>query len=116
MLPSEVYDESSLFVFGPDCLLIAQCLVPPPITVPRRGTIGVGEVAEALSSPTEARNFANRISALIKGSTREERVRIEEARDRADCAEAVNSARYGKLDSNIHTYICILLIWTHRAA
>lgn len=41
----------------------------------RRGTVGVGEIIEALSDPARAKTFASRIGELIKDAKVNERVR-----------------------------------------
>lgn len=40
-----------------------------------RGTVGVGEIMEALSDPVKAKNFAGRIKKLITDAKGNERVR-----------------------------------------
>ena len=35
---------------------------------PRRGTLGAGEIVEALSSPERAKTFVNRVSNLVKAN------------------------------------------------
>ena len=47
------------------------CLLSPS----PRGTVGIGELIEALSEPSRAKTFATRISALIKDAKVNERVR-----------------------------------------
>lgn len=40
-----------------------------------RGTVGIGEIVDALSDPTKAKNFAGRIRKLISDAKGNERVR-----------------------------------------
>lgn len=39
-----------------------------------RGTVGIGEIVEALSDPARAKTFASRISELVKDARVNERV------------------------------------------
>lgn len=41
----------------------------------RRGTVGVGEIVEALADPARAKTFVSRIGELIKDAKVNERVR-----------------------------------------